>query len=255
MRPDPAAAEHAAWIVPEWPAPPGVHAVTTTRDTPGPSPRSGYGFNVGTGCGDPQPIVSRNRASLRQTLSLPAEPCWLQQVHGTRVVAFDHPPPPLPEADAALTRTPGMVLAIQSADCLPVLFCSGAAAGIAAVHAGWRGLATGVLEATLDALPIPRGEIMAWLGPAIAAESYEVGDEVRDAFGSRDRAAHAAFKPTRPGHWSCDLYQLARQRLRAAGVHRIYGGSYDTFTDRRLHSARRDGRRSGRMVSLIWRVA
>lgn len=157
-----------------------------------------------------------------------------------------------PEADAAVTRTPGVVLAIQTADCLPVLFCAEDGSEIAAAHAGWRGLSAGVLENTLQAMRTPRGEILAWLGPAIAAQSYEVGDEVREAFVAHDLASSTAFTPTRPGHWLCDLYELARQRLRAAGVTRIFGGNLDTFTDPRLHSYRRDGARSGRMANLIW---
>ena len=157
-----------------------------------------------------------------------------------------------PEADAAVTLSPGVVLAIQTADCLPVLFAADDGSEIATAHAGWRGLATGVLENTLEAMQSPRAKIMAWLGPAIAAQSYEVGDEVRDAFLAHDPEAASAFLAARPGHWQCDLYALARRRLRAADIVRIYGVSFDTFSDPRLHSNRRDGARSGRMASLIW---
>lgn len=297
---------------PGWPAPAMVQAAVTTREGPLPTQNSACGFNVGTRCGDDPALVARNRAFLRDALALPAEPCWLHQVHGVRVVVLDRPfsdplpqagegdvratpthdflppraveegipgastdkgfLPPLageggrrpeggnialtpaaePEADAAVTRTPGVTLAIQTADCLPVLFCADDGSEIAAAHAGWRGLSAGVLEATLAAMQTPRANILAWLGPAIAAQSYEVGEEVRAAFLAHDVRATSAFTATRPGHWLCDLYVLAHQRLRAAGVPQVFGGGLDTFTDPRLHSYRRDGARSGRMVSLIW---
>ena len=248
------------WILPDWPRPPNVHAVTTTRE--GPS-RSSYGFNVGTRCGDEPDAVAKNRTFVREVLRLPSEPCWLRQVHGARVVSLDTPPQRgegagdqvvgrEPEADAAVTHSPGRVLAIQTADCLPVLFAAEDGSEIAAAHAGWRGLSAGVLENTLGAMRTPPSNIVAWLGPAIAAASYEVGGEVRDAFLSRDPAAASAFGATRPGHWTCDLYELARQRLRSVGVSCIAGGGFDTFTDPRLHSYRRDGAKSGRMVSLMW---
>jgi YfiH family protein len=240
----------ASWLAPDWPAPPDIRAVVTTRDGPEFARQSPYGFNVGTRCGDDAEAVACNRAFLRETLSLPSEPNWLRQVHGTRVA--DQPAREEVGADAAVTRTPGVVLAIQTADCLPVLFCAGDGSEIAAAHAGWRGLSAGVLESTLDAMQAPREHIIAWLGPAIAAQSYEVGDEVRDAFLAHDPHAAPTFAATRPGHWLCDLYDLARQRLQTAGITRIFGGGFDTFTDPRLHSFRRDGARSGRMVSLVW---
>ncbi|HEX7325459.1 MAG TPA: peptidoglycan editing factor PgeF [Rhodanobacteraceae bacterium] len=281
----------AAVIRPEWPVPANVRAAVTTREGPSPVRDSAYGFNVGTRCGDAPELVARNRAFLREALQLPAEPHWLRQVHRTRVVVLDCPHPnPLPqagegnarsdslvpslpprvgegarrtdgagdalepEADAAATRAHGVVLAIQTADCLPVLFAAGDGSAIAAAHAGWRGLCAGVLENTLAALDAPLDGVVAWLGPAIAARSYEVGSEVRDAFVAHDPLAMSAFKPSRAQHWYCDLYQLARLRLRHAGVTRIFGGGFDTFTDLRLHSYRRDGAQSGRMVSLLWMV-
>jgi YfiH family protein len=224
--------------------------VVTTREGAGAESASAHGFNVGTRCGDDPDAVAANRAFLHAALSLPSGPCWLRQVHATRVAV--EPAHDEAEADAAVTRTPGTVLAIQTADCLPVLFCADDGSEVGAAHAGWRGLAAGVLENTLAAMHAPRANIIAWLGPAIAAQSYEVGEEVRDAFLANDRAAASAFTVTRPGHWSCDLYTLARQRLHAAGVVRVSGGGLDTFTDPRLHSYRRDGTRSGRMASLIW---
>jgi YfiH family protein len=243
----------ASWLVPAWPVPPNVRAAVTTRDGPESVRSSPYGFNVGTRCGDDPDAVAANRALLRTALSLPSEPRWLRQVHGTRVaVETTHDEV---EADAAVTRTPGIVLAIQTADCLPVLFCAGDGSEIGAAHAGWRGLAAGVLENTLTAMRAPRAGIIAWLGPAIAARSYEVGEEVRDAFLVNDSAAASAFTATRPGHWLCDLHDLARQRLQGAGIARVSGGGFDTFTDPRLHSYRRDGAHSGRMVSLVWLAA
>lgn len=238
------------WITPDWTAPANVRAVVTVRGGGGTPPSSLYGFNVGARCGDDPAAVARNRALLVEALSLPSEPYWLHQVHGARVMT--DPQRGEPQADAAVTRVPGVVLAIQTADCLPVLFCSDDGSEIAAAHAGWRGLSAGVLENTLGAMRAPREKVMAWLGPAIAAKSYEVGDEVREAFLARDSTAASAFTATRPGHWLCDLYELARQRLRAAGVARIFGGGFDAFADPRLHSYRRDGARSGRMASLIW---
>lgn len=241
----------AHWLIPDWPAPSNVRAVVTTRDGPEPARHSPFAFNLGTRCRDDPEAVARNRAFLRDALSLPSEPQWLRQVHGTHVVA--EPQHDEPEADAAVTRTPGVVLAILTADCLPVLFCADDGSEIAAAHAGWRGLSAGVLESTLTAMHVPRDRIMAWLGPAIGAKSYEVGDEVRDAFLAHDAVAAAAFTATRSGHGLCDLYQLARQRLRSADITRVFGGGFDTFTDPRLHSYRRDGTSSGRMASLLWR--
>lgn len=253
----------------DWPVPGKVRSFTTLR---GPAVDTNPPFgplNLGARSGGDLATVLGNRESLRFYTDMPSSPLWLHQVHGTRVMEFDQPPAHVPfreweharharqidsepEADAAVTRTPGVVLAILTADCLPVLFCADDGSEIAAAHAGWRGLSAGVLESTLRAMHTPREKILAWLGPAIAAQSYEVGDEVRDAFLAHDSAASVAFTATRHGHWLCDLYELARQRLRAAGATRIFGGEFDTFTDARLHSYRRDGARSGRMASLIW---
>jgi hypothetical protein len=243
----------AEWIVPDWPAPANVHAVATTRNGPGFSVPPFEAFNLGARCGDDPRTVARNRARLREVLELPADPRWLQQVHGTGVARFDACDiADEVEADAAVTRSSGLVLAILTADCLPVLFCASNGSEIAAAHAGWRGLCAGVLENTLAAMQSPRAQIMAWLGPAIGARSYEVGDEVREAFVGRDGAAAEAFVPTRPGHWQCDLHALARQRLLAAGITRVFGGGFDTFSDPRLYSYRREGARSGRFATLIW---
>jgi YfiH family protein len=241
------------WIFPDWPAPPQVHAAVTTCAGPGISAPPFARFNLGLRSGDAIDAVLANRNALQQSLGLPAAPRWLRQVHGIQVAQLG----PLatadePQADAAVSHLPGTVLSILTADCLPVLFCADDGSEIGAAHAGWRGLVGGVLEATLAELHAPRARLLAGLGPCIGAASYEVGEEVRAAFVAHDAAAAACFAPTRPGHWRCDLAALARQRLRAAGLERIHGGGFDTFTDPRCYSYRRDGARSGRFASLIW---
>ena len=251
LQPPPTIAD--CWLFPDWPAPVGVGCAVTTRSGPGVSIAPFDRFNLGMRSGDVPAAVSCNRGALQQSLGLPAAPRWLNQVHGVTVAELG-PLPTLdePPADAAVSHLPGSVLAILTADCLPVLFCSADAAEIAAAHAGWRGLAHGVLEATLTQLRAPPEQILAWLGPCIGAPSYEVGEEVRSVFVDLDAGAAACFAATRPGHWLCDLAALARRRLKAAGVTQVYGGGYDTFTDPRFYSYRRDGARSGRFASLIW---
>ncbi|MDE1894440.1 MAG: peptidoglycan editing factor PgeF [Pseudomonadota bacterium] len=241
------------WIFPDWPAPSPVHAAVTTRHGPGMSAPPFERFNLGRSTGDSVEAVDANRGALRQALALPAAPRWLRQVHGADVAELGPlPSPDAPQADAAVSHLPGTVLAILTADCLPVLFCNDEGTEIGAAHAGWRGLAGGVLQATLTQLLSPPERLMAWLGPCIGAASYEVGEEVRSAFLRTDAAASACFAPTRPGHWRCDLAALARRQLAAAGVTRIHGGGFDTFTDPRLYSYRRDGGGSGRFASLVW---
>ncbi len=241
------------WIFPNWPAPPRVHAAVTTRQGPGVSAAPFERFNLGLRSGDAVDSVVANRGALQQALALPAAPRWLRQVHGITVADLGPlPSPEEPQADAAVSHLPGTVLTILTADCLPVLFCAADGSEIGAAHAGWRGLAGGVLEATLAQLHAPRERLLAWLGPCIGAASYEVGEEVRAAFVDHDAAAAACFAATRPGHWRCDLAALAHQRLTAAGVNRIYGDGLDTLTDPRFYSYRREGARSGRFASLIW---
>jgi purine-nucleoside/S-methyl-5'-thioadenosine phosphorylase / adenosine deaminase len=237
------------FIRPDLPLPPGIGAAVSTRRVPGASTAPYDAFNVGSRCGDDPSAVAKNRAALPGLLGLPAEPYWLRQVHGAHVVRL-RPDAERnePEADAAVADHG--VLAIQTADCLPVLFCLPDGSRIGAAHAGWRGLAAGVLEATVQAMG---SAPLAWMGPCIGAMSYEVGEEVRAAFVDGDPRAAAAFTPTRPGHWRCDLYALARLRLADAGVAGIYGGGFDTFADDRFYSYRRDAGASGRFVSLIWR--
>lgn len=241
------------WIFPDWPAPPQVHAAVTTRQGPGISAPPFDRFNLGLRSGDAADVVEANRSALQQALALPAAPRWLRQVHGINVAELG----PLrsvdePQADAAVSHIRGTVLSILTADCLPVLLCADDGSEIAAAHAGWRGMADGVLEATVQQLQTPASRLLAWLGPCIGAASYEVGDEVRAAFMTRSADAATCFTSTRPGHWRCDLAELARQRLAATGVTRVHGGGFDTHADPRFYSYRRDGARSGRFASLIW---
>jgi YfiH family protein len=241
------------WIFPDWPAPPQVHAAITTRQGPGISATPFERFNLGLRNGDSADAVGANRSALQQALALPAAPRWLRQVHGINVAELGPlPSADEPQADAAVSHIPGTVLAILTADCLPVLFCAEDGGEIAAAHAGWRGLAGGVLEATVQQLQTPPARLLAWLGPCIGPASYEVGEEVRAAFVTHAAAAADGFVPTRPGHWRCDLTVLARQRLAAAGITRIHGGGFDTLTDPRFYSYRGEGARSGRFASLIW---
>jgi YfiH family protein len=242
----------------DWPAPRHVRALTTLRGPAGVSQSPFDSLNLGLrGGGDPA-AATRNRADLGSFLELPSAPRWLQQVHGTHVQKFAGPQVDAevdgaePIADAAVTTAPNVVLAILTADCLPVLLCADDGSAIGAAHAGWRGLAAGVLERTVDALRTPPAGLLAWLGPAIGANSYEVGDEVRAAFVDRDNGSAAAFMATRPGHWLCDLYHLARRRLTSSGISRIYCCGFDTFVDPRFYSWRRDAAASGRFASLIW---
>jgi len=236
-------------IIPNWPAPPGVRALTTTR-VGGFSQGAFAGWNLGAHSGDDWETVKTNRALLAQ-FGVPS-PTWLHQVHAQQVVYL--PGNTQPSADAAWTDQIGVSCAVLTADCLPVLFCSQDGSRIAAAHAGWRGLAAGVLESTLHALGVAPHRVLAWLGPAIGPQAFEVGAEVYAAFVTHDRAAASALVPNRPGHWYANLYLLARQRLAACGVHQVYGGDFCTLSDtQRFFSYRRDGQ-TGRMACVIWRV-
>jgi YfiH family protein len=239
----------------DWPAPPGVHALTTLRGPAGVSRAPFDSFSFGLRNGDDAEAVAANRELLERGLELPSAPRWLRQVHGTRVVRMAPDDSDVePEADAAVSAGAGVVLAILTADCLPVVFAADDGSEIGAAHAGWRGLAAGVLEATVAALQAPPARLQAWLGPAAGPEAYEVGGEVREAFLAHDARAAAAFAATRPGHWRVDLYALARQRLAAAGVNRVHGGGSCTIGDaKRFFSHRRDAR-TGRMATLVWRA-
>ena len=246
-------------LMPQWPAPAGVRALTTRRHGAGVSLPPFDQFNLGNrhaADGDQPAHVERNRALLHAGLALPSPPHWLRQVHGTTVLRFDAAPvagASEPVADAAVTSVPGVVLAILTADCLPVVLAARDGSEVGAAHAGWRGLADGMLEATVAAMQTPPSGLLAWLGPAAGPADYEIGEEVHHAFVGHDPAAAAAFVATRPGHWKVDLYALARMRLQAAGLKGadIHGGTYSTMADPDLFSHRRD-RRTGSMATLAW---
>jgi YfiH family protein len=243
------------WLTPDWPAPATVRALSTLRSG-GASGPPYASLNLGGHVGDDATVVEGNRRALRNAAGLPAEPAWLEQVHGTHVMDLDSQAPSGP-SDAAVTRQPGRVCAILTADCLPVLLASVAGDRVGAAHAGWRGLAAGVIEATVAALGASPRQLLAWLGPAIGPRHFEVGTEVREEFLGRaeagDTAAdEAAFVPNARGRYMADLYALARRRLQRLGVERIYGGGQCTYTDdARYYSHRRDGR-TGRQATLIW---
>ncbi|MDH5786346.1 MAG: peptidoglycan editing factor PgeF [Chromatiales bacterium] len=236
-------------ITPNWPAPSGVRAFTTTRRG-GVSLPPYESLNLGDHVGDDPAAVSENRSRLCLELNLPAEPRWLSQVHGIRCCDASKVDAPI-EADAQFTDQTGVVCAVLTADCLPLLLCDAAGTRVAAAHAGWRGLLNGVIESSVQAMG-SGSELMAWLGPAIGPTAFEVGEEVREAFVSHDAAANAAFVPEGEGKWLADIYRLARQRLAACGVNRVYGGELCTYSDpERFYSYRRDGE-TGRLASLIW---
>ena len=275
----------AVWA--QWPAPGKVRAFTTLRHGAGNSPPPFDHFNLGNRTaadGDDPATVERNRAELVERFALPSVPHWLRQAHGTEVLRFSAPPPAKagggwegvasasrapdatppqpspavagegvePVADASVTSEPGVVLAILTADCLPVVFANEDGTEIGAAHAGWRGLVAGVLENTVIAMQSPPEKLVAWLGPAAGPQAYEVGAEVFDAFVSQDENAASAFVATRPGHWRVDLYALARRRLAKLGIVRVHGGDLCTISDpQRFFSHRRDAR-TGRMATVVW---
>ena len=235
-------------LIPEWPAPKNVKALQTTR-LGGVSGAPYDSLNLGDHVGDAPLAVERNRMLLEPLL--PSEPVWLKQVHGV-AVADAAQATCWPEADACVSAHPGAVCVVMTADCLPVLLCDQKGSVVGAAHAGWRGLCDGVIEQTVQAMKVPPATLMAWLGPAIGAQAFEVGDEVRAAFVARQPDAVAAFVQGAPGKWLADIYQLAHLRLNALGITRIYGGRLCTYTDRaRFFSYRRDGV-TGRMGTFIW---
>ena len=217
-------------IVPDWPAPPGVRGLVTTR-----------------ALGD----MKSDAGKMQLRALLPSEPVWLRQVHGTAVVDASSAPPGTP-ADASFSREKNIACAVMAADCMPVLLADGRGTTVGIAHAGWRGLCAGVIEATIVAMGVPANRVMAWLGPAIGAAAYEIGEDVRAAFLDRDPCAAAAFQPTRPSHWHLDLYAVARQRLAAQGVIQVFGGGFCTASDStRFFSYRRD-KASERMAAAVW---
>jgi len=240
---------HPDWIVPDWPAPANVHALMSTRSG-GVSPPPFDSFNTASHVGDDPAAVAENRRLLRQWL--PAEPLWLNQVHGCNVVSECGTE--IPAADAGVAFEANAVRAILTADCLPVLFCDDGGTVVAAAHAGWRGLAGGVLEATVAAMQLPGSELLAWIGPAIGPAAFEVGDEVRAEFLTQSAAAAAAFVANARGRWQCDLFTLARQRLATLGVVVVHGGGVCTHDDPARFFSHRRSAPTGRHAALIWRT-
>ena len=239
------------WLPADWPAPANVHAGTSWRQG-GISQGAYMSLNLAMHVGDDPTAVMENR----RRLGLPTEPVWLNQVHGLAVVNADKASEvksgQVIEADAAYTDVAGVICAVLTADCLPVLLSDRAGRRVAAVHAGWRGLAAGIIERAVTALQRPGEQLLAWLGPAIGPHAYEVGEEVREAFLRSDAKAHTAFRPSRSGHWWMNIYQLARQQLGQQGVTGVYGGDHCTWQEaERFYSYRRDGV-TGRMASVIW---
>ena len=237
-------------ILPDWPAPANVRALITTR-AGGVSVGAYASMNPADHVGDDPAAVQKNRELLRSLL--PNAPHWLKQVHGSGVHLADAAPSAIPEADASVSKTPCEVCVVLTADCLPVLLCDEAGSVVGVAHAGWRGLCHGVIERTVEAMGVPGARLLAYLGPAIGPQAFEVGDEVRAAFMAVDPIAAEAFQPgAQPGKWLADIYRLARQRLGKLGVSRVYGGQDCTFLDgQRFFSFRRD-QATGRMASLIW---
>lgn len=241
-----------SWLEADWPAPSGVRVLSTFR-TGGVSVGPYDSLNLGDHVGDMPAAVAANRRILQEKTGLPAEPRWLAQVHGIRVEDLDTPGGASGPADAAITRRANRVCAILTADCLPLVFTTLSGDRVAAAHAGWRGLAAGVIEATVGALNDSPQNLLVWLGPAIGAKHFEVGTEVRDALLERDPGADGAFEANDRGRYLANLAMLARRRLEGAGISRIYGGDQCTYAQsERYFSHRRDGR-SGRQATLIWR--
>jgi polyphenol oxidase len=235
------------WLIPDWPAPAGVKACVTTR-AGGVSLAPFDSLNLGDHVDDSPLAVAENRRRVTEHFSV--KPAWLQQVHGIAVSHAD--PCVVAAADASWTATLGIACTAMTADCLPVLFCDRAGTRVAAAHAGWRGLAAGVLEATLDTLALPAAEVLVWLGPAIGPQAFEVGPEVRETFVAQLPGAAMAFTPSvKAGKFMADIYHLARLRLAVRGVTAVYGGGFCTVTDPRFFSYRRSPR-TGRFASLIW---
>jgi len=256
---------HSGLIKPDWPAAKNIHAFCSTRipladiaqnastEPPSLQFQGAYdSFNLALHVEDDAQTVNANRQHLARQLKLPGEPLWLNQVHGHRVVNATQFSNTLPDADASFSDQPNQICTVMTADCLPVLMCNLKGSKVAAAHAGWRGLADGVIENTVASLGESPHRLLVWLGPAIGPQAFEVGEEVRDVFVKQQPAAVAAFQQNRSGHFLADIYKLARLRLKAMGVEAVYGGDYCTFTDaQHFYSYRRDGK-TGRQASLIW---
>ncbi|WP_428355729.1 peptidoglycan editing factor PgeF [Methyloprofundus sp.] len=238
------------WITPDWPAPANIHAATSLR-TGGVSQGEFSSLNPAVHVNDKLQHVFENRLRIKNMLALPADPVWLQQTHSVQAVCADLVTD-MVAADASYTAKRNVVCTVLTADCLPILVCDAQGTMIAAIHGGWRGLLNGIIENTLD--KIPSVGLMAWLGPAIGAQSFVVGNDVRNVFVSKSTQFASAFKDHSQGKYLADIYQIARIILAKAGVQQIYGGQYCTVTDKdRFYSYRRDGQ-TGRMASMIWKI-
>ena len=238
------------WLVPDWPAPPNIRAFVTTR-AGGVSEGDYASMNLGLSSGDAAERVQRNRDIARA--ELPSDPVYMRHLHGTGVALLDAVAGTPVTADAAVCATPGRVAAVLTADCMPLLLADRKGERVAAVHAGWRGMAAGVVENAVDAMGVPPAEVIAWMGPTIGPDAFEVGPEVREAFVARDAAAAAAFRAHTPGKFMADLYQLARMRLAARGVTAAFGGGFCTFHETGRFFSYRRVAKSGRMGAFIWR--
>jgi YfiH family protein len=241
---------HDEWIVPDWPAPPRVRAFVTTR-AHGVSRGAFASMNLGSRSGDDPEHVARNRRIVRELL--PSTPRWMAQAHGSAVADLERTlEAQSPRADAATVGAPGPVAVVLTADCMPLFLCDAAGGKAAVAHAGWRGMAAGVIENAVGALGSSPSDVIAWMGPTIGPTAFEVGAEVREAFLASDPKAHEAFAAHTPGKYMADLYALARRRLARAGVTRVYGGGFCTYRDtERFFSYRRE-KASGRMGAFIW---
>lgn len=225
-------------LQPDWPAPANIKAHTTLRDTWGDYTH--------------YPRDDRSDQSLKTLLQLPSDPVWITQKH-TAIAVEAKPENQAHVADAVFTQETGRVCVVLTADCLPLLICNRQGTHVAAVHAGWRGLAGGVIEATLKNLQQPAEDLLVWLGPAIGPQKFEVGEDVFQAFTQSHPEAATAFQPHVPGKWFANLYALATLRLQSQGITHIYGGNYCTYTqDDLFYSYRRDKGHTGRMASVIW---
>jgi YfiH family protein len=236
-------------ITPDWPAPARIKACCTTRRG-GVSAAPFDSLNLGMHVGDRELDVVQNRRRLREQLALPGEPEWINQTHGVGVVTLENDS--CRDADAAITREPGRVAVVMTADCLPILLCNRGGSEVAALHAGWRGLQAGVIQSALDAMQSPRSQLVAWIGPGISQACFEVGDEVYAAFVDADSTAAACFSANRPGHWLCDLAGIAAALMYELGIAHVVRSPHCSYLDGGLFYSYRREAVTGRMASMIW---
>ena len=239
-----------SWIAAPWPVPKNIIAGTTTRYG-GVSQAPYDSFNLADHCGDHPDHVRKNRQILQDKLQLPSEPCWLEQIHSNTVINLDAKQTFPIQADAAFSASKGVVCAVLTADCLPILLCHQAGTSIAAIHAGWRGLCCGIIPNTIAALSEAPANYLAWLGPAISQAAYQVGQDVYDAFTLIDPIYQEAFIGDGDSHYRFDMYKVATQQLHKSGITAIYGGEFCTYQQAMFYSYRRD-KQTGRMATLIF---